>query len=122
MDAIKTETKASQKSTIKVEKNTKLKLNGKAVTIHAPIITDDGTTLLPVRAISELLNIQTEYNTVQKVVMIQSGETLIEIPLGYSFGIVNGEKKEMQDHKKAISYKKNTYFKPSNGMEYFNKQ
>ena len=108
-EAMKTESSRSDNGAVKVAKEVQVKLNGKVVDLEAPIINDGGTILLPVRAVGKLLGIRANYNSDYKVVMLQSGETIVEVPLGYSFGIVNGTKKEIANGKTAISYNGFTY-------------
>lgn len=61
------------------------------------------------RAVGEVLGTNTNYNSDYKVVRLQGGEMIVEVPLGYSFGIVNGTKKEIPNGKTAISYNGMTY-------------
>lgn len=72
--------------------NFKITLNGKPVQLSAPILVENGTTLLPIRAIAELLGIEVGYDSNYKVAIASSDNITLEVPIGYSFGVVNGKK------------------------------
>lgn len=109
LDLMKLETCNLTSKTVQVNRSIKVSLNGEIVALSDPILSDEGTTLLPIRAIGDLLGCEVDYNKESKVAMLQYEETTLEVPLGYSFGVVNGEKKEIPNGKKSIVYQSITY-------------
>lgn len=74
----------------------KVRLNGELVRFNNqyPII-EDGTTMIPVRAVSEMLDASVGWDPEELHVYIQSGEKLIDLYVGSSVGFINDEPYEL---------------------------
>ena len=88
--------------------NIRVTLNGSPVSLSAPILNDKGSTLLPVRAIAELLGISVNYDSNYKVAIASDEDTTLEIPIGYSFGVNNGVKAPITGARSTL-YNASTY-------------
>ena len=73
------------------ETNYGLTINNKKVELENKLLVSNGRTLAPIRTISEALNISIHYHDQSKTAIIQTEDTLIEMPLGYNVAIVNGK-------------------------------
>lgn len=92
----------------KPAQNIKVTLNGSPVTLSAPILNDNGSTLLPVRALGNLLGISINYDSNAKVAIASDEDTTLEIPIGYSFGVNNGVKAPIVGARSTL-YNASTY-------------
>ena len=88
--------------------NIRVTLNGSPVSLSAPILNSNGSTLLPVRAIAELLGISVNYDSNYKVAIASDEDTTLEIPIGYSFGVNNGVKAPITGARSTL-YNASTY-------------
>ena len=73
-----------------------IKVNGKRVAFpdEQPYI-EDGTTLVPIRFISEALGYKVEWDQSTETVIMTSGGTVIRLPIGSTTVTVNGEPQEV---------------------------
>lgn len=94
---------------VTVQNNIKIMLNGQQVAIKDQIINQNGSVLLPMREISNLLGASVDYDSTNKVAIIDSADTHVEIPLGYSFLSINGQKTQIANNAKSIVYNSKTY-------------
>ena len=94
---------------VTVQNNIKIMLNGQLVSIKDQIINQNGSVLLPMREISNLLGASVDYDSANKVAIIDSVDTHVEIPLGYSFLSINGQKTQIANNAKSIVYNSKTY-------------
>lgn len=65
-------------------------VNGDIIS-DADVIIENGTTLVPLRIISEKLNANVNWNSVDKTVEIQKGNVSITVPIGTKYINVNGQ-------------------------------
>ena len=68
-----------------------LTINNQKIELENKLLVSNGRTLAPIRTISEALNIPIHYHDQSKTAIIQTEDTLIELPLGYNVAIVNGK-------------------------------
>lgn len=68
-----------------------LTINNKKVDLQNKLLVSNGRTLVPVRVLSEALNLPIQYDANTKTAIIKNGDTIIEMPLGYNIAIVNGQ-------------------------------
>lgn len=68
-----------------------LVINNKPVALTHKLLNSNGRTLVPIRTLSEALNLPIHYDNVTKTAFIQKDGKTIELPLGYNVAIVNGE-------------------------------
>lgn len=108
INLIKSESAKPNSATAKVSSDFTVTLNGKAVTLSDPIVVDQGSTLLPVRAIANLLGIQVDYDSSYKVAIAITEDTTLEIPLGHTFGVNNGQKQNIKGAR-SILFNAKTY-------------
>lgn len=108
INLIKSESAKPNSATAKVSSDFTVTLNGKAVTLSDPIVVDQGSTLLPVRAIANLLGIQVDYDSSYKVAIATTEDTTLEIPLGHTFGVNNGQKQNIKGAR-SILFNAKTY-------------
>ncbi len=73
------------------ETNYGLTINNQKIELENKLLVSNGRTLAPIRTISEALNIPIHYHDQSKTAIIQTEDTLIELPLGYNVAIVNGK-------------------------------
>ncbi|MBP3887707.1 MAG: copper amine oxidase N-terminal domain-containing protein [Cellulosilyticum sp.] len=100
--------KPDMSTTAQEAKDIKITLNGKPVSLSDPILNDKGSTLLPIRSIGELLGVTVNYDADHRVAIASDSDTVLEVPLGYNFGILNGTKKGIPNTK-SIVYNSRTY-------------
>ncbi len=84
-------------------------LNGKIVDLSDPIVSRNNTVHLPVRAISDLLNIEVGYSQKYGVAFAEDQNTFLEIPVGYSKAVRNDEVKQIGNGNRSILHKDRTY-------------
>lgn len=68
-----------------------------------PPVIKGGRTLIPVRAITEGLGAELSYNQETKVVTITKGDTVIELTLGSTTAIVNGEEVQLDTNASIVN-------------------
>ncbi len=85
------QTQARELTTHATPVNYGLTVNNKKVDLKNKLLVSNGRTLVPVRVLSEALGLPIQYNAGTKTAIIQSGDTLIEMPLGYNVAVVNGQ-------------------------------
>lgn len=88
--------------------NFKVTLNGTKVTLSDPIIVENGSTLLPVRAIANLLGIDVGYDNTYKIAIASDDDTTLEIPLGITKAVNNGNVVNINGSK-SVLYNSKTY-------------
>lgn len=88
--------------------NFKVTLNGTKVTLSDPIIVENGSTLLPVRAIANLLGIDVGYDNTYKIAIASDDDTTLEIPLGTTKAVNNGNVVNINGSK-SVLYNSKTY-------------
>lgn len=96
-------------TTAKVSNDFKVTLNGKPVNLADPIVIDNGSTLLPVRAIANLLGIQVGYDDANKIAIATTENTTLEIPLGLTKAVNNGKVISINNNARSILYNSKTY-------------
>lgn len=101
--------KKDLKTNAKPAKDFKITLNGKAVTLSDPILSDNGSTLLPLRAIGELLGVDINYDADYKVAIASDKDTVLEVPLGYNFGVRNSKMSPIPNNTRSTVYNSKTY-------------
>ena len=94
---------------VTVANNIKITLNGSPITIKDQIINQNGSILLPMREISNLLGALVDYDSTNKVAIIDSSDTHVEAPLGYSFLSINGTQTTIANNARSIVYNSKTY-------------
>lgn len=85
------QTQTRQLTTKVTPVNYGLTINNKKVDLQNKLLVSNGRTLVPVRVISEALNLPIQYDANTKTAIIKNGDTVIEMPLGYNIAIVNGQ-------------------------------
>ena len=68
-----------------------LVINNKQVALTHKLLNSNGRTLVPIRTLSEALNLPIHYDNATKTAFIQKDGKTIELPLGYNVAVVNGE-------------------------------
>lgn len=85
------QTQTRQLTTKVTPVNYGLTINNKKVDLQNKLLVSNGRTLVPVRVLSEALNLPIQYDANTKTAIIKNGDTIIEMPLGYNIAIVNGQ-------------------------------
>lgn len=84
-------------TTATLAKNVKLSVDEQYKQLSDPVLIDNERLFLPVRALSELLDIDIEYLPKHKLVIAQKDETYLELPLGYNQAVKNKTERLMID-------------------------
>lgn len=103
-----TQTNKANPTTTAKPAGIKVTLNGSPVTLKDPVLNDNGSTLLPVRALANLLGIQVDYNSDYKIAIASNQDTILEIPLGLSQAVNNGQVVNIPNTK-SVTYNNKTY-------------
>ena len=103
-----TQTNKANPTTTAKPAGIKVTLNGSSVTLKDPVLNDNGSTLLPVRALANLLGIQVDYNSDYKIAIASNQDTTLEIPLGLSQAVNNGQVVNIPNTK-SVTYNNKTY-------------
>ena len=103
-----TQTNKANPTTTAKPAGIKVTLNGSPVTLKDPVLNDNGSTLLPVRALANLLGIQVDYNSDYKIAIASNQDTILEIPLGLSQAANNGQVVNIPNTK-SVTYNNKTY-------------
>lgn len=72
-----------------------LNINGEKIEVTAPYIAGEGTTLVPLRVISEAFGAEVKWDGETKSVKIVDGETEISLQIASNTAVVNGEEKTL---------------------------
>ncbi|MCC8013884.1 MAG: copper amine oxidase N-terminal domain-containing protein, partial [Eubacterium sp.] len=73
-------------------------------------VTTEGRTLLPVRALGNLLGCNVDWDGTSKVAVLTLGSTTLEVPIGSGYVVVNNEAEKIDSQgTKAIIYEERTY-------------
>ena len=72
-----------------------MRLNGEYLYTDVRPFIENGSTLAPVRFISEALHAQVEWDQNTQTALIYSGNTTVEIPVGKSYAYINGKKQRL---------------------------
>ena len=75
--------------------DTVLNINGEKIEVTAPYIAGEGTTLVPLRVISEAFGAEVKWDGETKSVKIVDGETEISLQIASNTAVVNGEEKTL---------------------------
>lgn len=73
------------------EKDPKLFLNGVEVKADVPPVIKEGRTLVPVRALTEALGAEVQWNEQEQTVLVSNGNTQIQLKVNNRIALVNGE-------------------------------
>ena len=73
------------------------------------VLDQNGTTLLPLRSVAEALNCEVNFDPTNKVAIVLSDNNTIELPLGYTFGVINGTKTNISGNASSVLYNASTY-------------
>lgn len=73
------------------------------------VLDQNGTTLLPLRSVAEALNCEVNFDPSNKVAIVLSDNNVIELPLGYTFGVINGTKTAISGNASSVLYNASTY-------------
>lgn len=84
-------------------------LGNKKIELSAPIMSVEGKTFLPVRALGNALGISVSYAPQHKVAYIDSGAVTLELPLYYNKAVKNGETVLTIEGAKVELYKGSAY-------------
>ncbi len=84
-------------------------LNGKKIELNAPIMSVNGKTFLPVRALGNALEISVSYAPQHKVAYIDTATVKLELPLNYSKAVKNGSEVLVIEGAKVELYKGSAY-------------
>ena len=103
-----TQTNKANPTTTAKPAGIKVTLNGSPITLKDPVLNDNGSTLLPVRALANLLGIQVDYNSDYKIAIASNQDTILEIPLGLSQAVNNGQVVNIPNTK-SVTYNNKTY-------------
>ncbi|MBQ1273784.1 MAG: chitobiase/beta-hexosaminidase C-terminal domain-containing protein [Cellulosilyticum sp.] len=68
-----------------------LAINNQKLDLKNNLLISNGRTLVPIRALSDALNLPIQYHQATKTAVIQTNDMVLEFPLGYNVAIVNGE-------------------------------
>ena len=89
--------------------------NGKVVQLSSPILTQGSNLLLSLEDIVKLLGVEASYDSTYNVTIAKDDDTVLEVPIGYSFLVNNGEKVSMSNSR-SVLYNSSTYI-PSKYMD-----
>lgn len=72
------------------------KINGNSVTMSAPAQVIGGSTMVPLRFISEAFGCNVQWNAKLNTATVTLVDQIIEAPVGQNYAVINGEKTEVQ--------------------------
>ena len=72
-----------------------LSINGNEVEVETPYVAGEGTTLVPIRVISEAFGAQVGWDGATKTVTVENGGTSIVLQIGNKTAVVNGTDTEL---------------------------
>jgi hypothetical protein len=72
------------------------KINGKSVTMSAPAQVVGGSTMVPLRFISEAFGCDVQWDSHLSTATVTLVDQIIEAPVGQNYAVINGEKTEVQ--------------------------
>lgn len=84
-------------------------LNGKKIELNSPIMSVNGKTFLPIRALGNALEISVSYAPQHKVAYIDTATVKLELPLNYSKAVKNGSEVLVIEGAKVELYKGSAY-------------
>lgn len=96
------------KAAIPKEVSRKVCVNGNYLS-GIKVLDQNGTTLLPLRSVAESLNCEVNFDPTNKVAIVLSDNNTIELPLGYTFGVINGTKTAISGNASSVLYNASTY-------------
>lgn len=74
-----------------------LKINGEDVEVETPYVVGEGTTLVPLRVISEAFGAEVNWDEATKTVVIVHNENSITVQIDNKSAFVNGEEKALEE-------------------------
>ena len=98
--------------------NFKLYINGKKQNVQNSFLVVNGRTFLPLREVANLLGASVDWDGANQVASVSNGDTLVEIPIGYTKASVNNQIKPLDSGSSSVKIDRKNSDGTSSGVTY----
>ena len=98
--------------------NFKLYINGKKQNVQNSFLVVNGRTFLPLREVANLLGASVDWDGANQVASVSNGDTLVEIPIGYTKASVNNQIKPLDSGSSSVKIDRKNANGTSSGVTY----